>query len=251
MRCAASSTACRSTATIVIGEGERDEAPMLFIGEKVGTRQGPKVHIAVDPLEGTTLCAKDMPGSIAVMAMAEAGKLLHAPDVYMDKIAIGPGYARGVIDLDASPTDNIHALAKAKGVKPHEISTLIMDRPRHAKLIEEIRKTGCSIRLITDGDVAGVIFCTEPEKTGIDLYLGIGGAPEGVLAAAALRCVGGQMQGRLILDTEEKRERALAWACSIRTRNTTWRTWPRATSSSAPPASPMAACSRASSSART
>jgi fructose-1,6-bisphosphatase II / sedoheptulose-1,7-bisphosphatase len=193
---------------IVIGEGERDEAPMLFIGEKVGTRQGPKVHIAVDPLEGTTLCAKDMPDSIAVMAMAEAGKLLNAPDVYMDKIAIGPGYARGVVDLDASATDNIHALAKAKGVKPSEISTLIMDRPRHAKLIEEVRKTGCSIRLITDGDVAGVIYCTEPDKTGIDLYLGIGGAPEGVLAASALRCIGGQMQCRLILDSEDKRERA-------------------------------------------
>ncbi len=193
---------------IVIGEGERDEAPMLFIGEKVGNKQGPKVHIAVDPLEGTTLCAKDMPGSIAVMAMAGAGSLLYAPDVYMDKIAIGPGYQPGIIDLDASPADNINALAKAKGVKPSEISTLIMDRPRHAKLIEEVRKTGCSIRLITDGDVAGVIFCTQPEKTGIDLYLGIGGAPEGVLAAAALRCVGGQMQGRLILDTEEKRQRA-------------------------------------------
>ncbi|TCR65251.1 class II fructose-bisphosphatase [Bosea sp. BK604] len=193
---------------IVIGEGERDEAPMLYIGEKVGLGTGPKVHIAVDPLEGTTLCAKDMPGSIAVMAMAGAGQLLYAPDVYMDKIAIGPGYAPGLIDLDASPADNINALAKAKGVKPHEISTLIMDRPRHAALIEAVRKTGASIRLITDGDVAGVIFCTEPEKTGIDLYLGIGGAPEGVLAAAALRCVGGQMQGRLILDTEEKRERA-------------------------------------------
>lgn len=193
---------------IVIGEGERDEAPMLYIGEKVGLGTGPKVHIAVDPLEGTTLCAKDMPGSIAVMAMAGAGQLLYAPDVYMDKIAIGPGYSPGVIDLDASPADNINALAKAKGVKPHEISTLIMDRPRHAALIEAVRKTGASIRLITDGDVAGVIFCTEPEKTGIDLYLGIGGAPEGVLAAAALRCVGGQMQGRLILDTEEKRERA-------------------------------------------
>ena len=194
--------------TVVIGEGERDEAPMLYIGEEVGTKRGPKVDIALDPLEGTTLCAKDMPGSIAVMAMAEAGKLLYAPDVYMDKIAIGPGYPTGVVDLDASPADNVHALAKAKGVKPHEISTLIMDRPRHAALIEAVRKTGASIRLITDGDVAGVIFCTEPEKTGIDLYLGIGGAPEGVLAAAALRCVGGQMQGRLILDTEEKRQRA-------------------------------------------
>jgi fructose-1,6-bisphosphatase II / sedoheptulose-1,7-bisphosphatase len=193
---------------IVIGEGERDEAPMLFIGEKVGNKQGPKVHIAVDPLEGTTLCAKDMPGSIAVMAMAGAGQLLYAPDVYMNKIAIGPGYPQGIVDLDASAADNINALARAKGVKPHEINTLIMDRPRHEKLIAEVRKTGASIRLITDGDVAGVIFCTEPEKTGIDLYLGIGGAPEGVLAAAALRCVGGQMQGRLILDTEEKRARA-------------------------------------------
>lgn len=193
---------------IVIGEGERDEAPMLFIGEKVGNRQGPKVHIAVDPLEGTTLCAKDMPGAIAVMAMAGAGQLLYAPDVYMDKIAIGPGYAKGVVDLDATPVENIQALARAKGCKPHEISVLIMDRPRHAELIAAVRKTGASIRLITDGDVAGVILCTEPEKTGIDLYLGIGGAPEGVLAAAALRCVGGQMQGRLILDTEEKRKRA-------------------------------------------
>jgi fructose-1,6-bisphosphatase II / sedoheptulose-1,7-bisphosphatase len=193
---------------IVIGEGERDEAPMLFIGEKVGNRNGPKVHIAVDPLEGTTLCAKDMPGAIAVMAMAEAGKLLYAPDVYMNKIAIGPGYKQGIVDLDASPADNINALAKAKGCKPHEIAALIMDRPRHAALIEAVRKTGASIRLITDGDVAGVIFTTQAEKTGIDIYMGIGGAPEGVLAAAALRCVGGQMQGRLILDSEEKRKRA-------------------------------------------
>jgi fructose-1,6-bisphosphatase II / sedoheptulose-1,7-bisphosphatase len=194
--------------TIVIGEGERDEAPMLFIGEKVGNGNGTKVDIAVDPLEGTTLCAKDMPGAIAVMAMAQAGSLLYAPDVYMDKIAIGPGYPEGVVDLDASPADNINALAKAKGVKPHEINTLIMDRPRHADLIAAVRKTGASIRLITDGDVAGVIFTTMHNLTGIDLYLGIGGAPEGVLAAAALRCVGGQMQGRLILDTPEKVERA-------------------------------------------
>ena len=194
--------------TIVIGEGERDEAPMLFIGEKVGNGSGPKVDIAVDPLEGTTLCAKDMPGAIAVMAMAQAGSLLYAPDVYMDKIAIGPGYPEGVVDLDAAPIDNIHALAKAKGVKPHELNVLIMDRPRHADLIAAVRKTGASIRLITDGDVAGVIFTTMHEKTGIDLYLGIGGAPEGVLAAAALRCVGGQMQGRLILETHEKIERA-------------------------------------------
>jgi fructose-1,6-bisphosphatase II / sedoheptulose-1,7-bisphosphatase len=194
--------------TIVIGEGERDEAPMLFIGEKVGNGQGTKVDIAVDPLEGTTLCAKDMPGAIAVMAMAQAGSLLYAPDVYMDKIAIGPGYPEGVIDLDASPADNINALAKAKGVQPHELNVLIMDRPRHADLIAAVRKTGASIRLITDGDVAGVIFTTMHHQTGIDLYLGIGGAPEGVLAAAALRCVGGQMQARLILDTPEKVERA-------------------------------------------
>ena len=194
--------------TIVIGEGERDEAPMLFIGEKVGNGTGTKVDIAVDPLEGTTLCAKDMPGAIAVMAMAQAGSLLYAPDVYMDKIAIGPGYKKGIVDLDASPEDNIHALAKAKGVKPHEINALIMDRPRHADLIAAVRKTGASIRLITDGDVAGVIFTAMQQETGIDIYLGIGGAPEGVLAAAALRCVGGQMQGRLILDTPAKIERA-------------------------------------------
>ncbi len=194
--------------TIVIGEGERDEAPMLFIGEKVGNGSGPKVDIAVDPLEGTTLCAKDMPGAIAVMAMAPAGSLLYAPDVYMDKIAIGPGYAKGVVDLDATPADNIHALAKAKGVKPNDINVLILDRPRHASLIESVRSTGASIRLITDGDVAGVIFTAMQSVTGIDLYLGSGGAPEGVLAAAALRCVGGQMQGRLILDTQAKIDRA-------------------------------------------
>ena len=194
--------------TIVIGEGERDEAPMLFIGEKVGNGKGTKVDIAVDPLEGTTLCAKDMPGAIAVMAMAPAGSLLYAPDVYMDKIAIGPGYSKGVVDLDATPADNIHALAKAKGVKPHELNVLILDRPRHAALIDSVRSTGASIRLITDGDVAGVIFTAMQSVTGIDLNLGSGGAPEGVLAAAALRCVGGQMQGRLILDTQAKIERA-------------------------------------------
>jgi fructose-1,6-bisphosphatase II / sedoheptulose-1,7-bisphosphatase len=196
------------TGTVRIGEGERDEAPMLFIGEEVGTRKGPLVDIAVDPLEGTTLCAKNMPGAIAVMAMAEGGTLLNAPDVYMDKIAIGPGYPAGVVDLDAKPADNISAIAKAKGVKPNEITALIMDRPRHAALIAAVRKTGASVALITDGDVAGVIHTTDPAETGIDIYLGIGGAPEGVLAAAALRCIGGQMQGRLILDTEEKRERA-------------------------------------------
>ena len=193
---------------IVIGEGERDEAPMLFIGEKVGNGTGPKVDIAVDPLEGTTLCAKDMPGAIAVMAMAPAGSLLYAPDVYMDKIAIGPGYAKGTVDLDATPVDNVHALAKAKGVKPNELNVLILDRPRHAALIEAVRSTGASVRLITDGDVAGVIFTAMQSFTGIDLYLGSGGAPEGVLAAAALRCVGGQMQGRLVLDTQAKIERA-------------------------------------------
>ncbi len=194
---------------VVIGEGERDEAPMLFIGEKVGTRMGPKVDIAVDPLEGTTLCAKDMPGSIAVMAMAQAGTLLNAPDVYMEKIAIGPGYTKGIVDLDATPEDNIMAIARAKGVPPGEVTALVMDRPRHAGLIEKLRAIGVSIRLITDGDVVGVIQTTQTELTGVDIYMGIGGAPEGVLAAGALRCVGGQMQGRLILDTDAKRERAL------------------------------------------
>jgi fructose-1,6-bisphosphatase II / sedoheptulose-1,7-bisphosphatase len=193
--------------TVVIGEGELDEAPMLYIGEKVGTKQGPKVDIAVDPLEGTTLCAKNMPGAIATLAMADAGTLLHAPDVYMDKIAIGPGYPKGVVDLDAPPQENILALAKAKGVKPEAITAILLDRPRHADMIAAVRKTGAAVSLITDGDVAGVIHCAEP-KTGIDIYLGIGGAPEGVLAAAALRCIGGQMQTRLVLDTEERRERA-------------------------------------------
>jgi len=194
--------------TIVIGEGERDEAPMLFIGEQVGRQSGTLVDIAVDPLEGTTLCAKAMPGAIATMAMADGGTLLNAPDVYMDKIAIGPGYPRGVVDLDAKPEENILALAKAKGVPPVGITALILDRPRHADLIAAVRGTGAAVRLITDGDVAGVIHTADPEGTGIDIYIGIGGAPEGVLAAAALRCIGGQMQGRLILDSEEKRERA-------------------------------------------
>jgi fructose-1,6-bisphosphatase II / sedoheptulose-1,7-bisphosphatase len=194
--------------TIVIGEGERDEAPMLFIGEKLGTGLGPRVDIAVDPLEGTTLCAKDMPGSIAVMAMAQAGTLLNAPDVYMEKIAIGPGYPAGTVQLDLAPEENVRRLAAAKGVDPSQIGVLVMDRPRHSELIARLREAGASIRLITDGDVVGVILCTEPQRTGIDLYLGIGGAPEGVLAAAALRCVGGQMQARLILDTPEKIARA-------------------------------------------
>ena len=193
--------------TVVIGEGEMDEAPMLFIGEKVGTKHGPKVDIAVDPLEGTTLCAKNMPGAIATLALAEDGTLLHAPDIYMDKIAVGPGYSKGVVDLDAPADDNIRKLAKAKGVKPDEITAMILDRPRHADLIAAVRKAGAAVSLISDGDVAGVIHTADPDKTGIDIYLGIGGAPEGVLAAAALKCIGGQMQARLIVDTDEKRER--------------------------------------------
>jgi fructose-1,6-bisphosphatase II / sedoheptulose-1,7-bisphosphatase len=195
--------------TVVIGEGELDEAPMLFIGEKVGNKTGPKVDIAVDPLEGTTLCAKNMPGAIATLAMADEGTLLHAPDVYMEKIAIGPGYPRGVVDLDAPAEENILNLAKAKGVKPAEITALLLDRPRHADLIAGVRKAGGSVSQISDGDVAGVIHCADPDHSGIDIYLGIGGAPEGVLAAAALRCIGGQMQCRLVLDTEERRERSL------------------------------------------
>jgi fructose-1,6-bisphosphatase II / sedoheptulose-1,7-bisphosphatase len=199
---------------IVIGEGERDEAPMLFIGEKVGTKLGPKVDIAVDPLEGTTLCAKNMPGSIAVMAVAAAGSLLNAPDVYMDKIAIGPGYPRGVVDLDMTPEENIRALAHAKGVNPNQITVLILERQRHQDLIARCRSVGASVQLIPDGDVAGVIFTARAEETGIDLYIGSGGAPEGVLAAGALRCVGGQMQGRLILDTEAKVKRAAGMGVS-------------------------------------
>jgi len=194
--------------TVVIGEGELDEAPMLFIGEKVGNRAGPKVDIAVDPLEGTTLCAKNMPGAIATVAMAEDGTLLHAPDVYMEKIAIGPGYPKGVVDLDAPPEENIINLAKAKGVPAESITAMILDRPRHADLIGAVRKVGATVSLISDGDVAGVIHTADPDKTGVDIYLGIGGAPEGVLAAAALRCIGGQMQTRLVLDTEDRRKRA-------------------------------------------
>jgi fructose-1,6-bisphosphatase II / sedoheptulose-1,7-bisphosphatase len=192
--------------TVVIGEGERDEAPMLFIGEKVGAG-GLAVDIALDPLEGTTLTAKAMPNALAVMAMAEPGTLLNAPDTYMDKLAIGPGYKDGIVDLDAEPGDNINALAKAKGVKPNEITACIMDRPRHEALIAAVRKAGAAIQLITDGDVAGIIACTDP-STGIDIYIGQGGAPEGVLAAAALRCVGGQMQGRLVFRKEDERARA-------------------------------------------
>jgi len=192
---------------IVIGEGERDEAPMLYIGEKVGTGKGPAIDIALDPLEGTTLTAKAMANALAVLAMSPGGGMLHAPDTYMDKIAIGPGYAPGLVDLDRTPQENVTALAKAKGVRPNEITVCVMDRPRHAELIAALRSVGAKVLLITDGDVAGVIHTAEPE-TGIDLYIGQGGAPEGVLAAAALKCVGGQFQGRLVFRNEDERERA-------------------------------------------
>jgi fructose-1,6-bisphosphatase II / sedoheptulose-1,7-bisphosphatase len=193
---------------IVIGEGERDEAPMLFIGEEVGSGKGPAVDIAVDPLEGTTLCAKNQPDSICVLAMAERGGLLNAPDVYMQKIAIGAGYPEGTVDLDMSPKENIASLARAKGVAIEEITAVMLDRPRHAALLDELRSTGCAIKLISDGDIAGIIHAVNTEDTGIDIYIGSGGAPEGVLAAAALRCIGGQMQGRLMLDSDEKKARA-------------------------------------------
>ncbi|MEL6324564.1 MAG: class II fructose-bisphosphatase, partial [Pseudomonadota bacterium] len=190
-----------------IGEGERDEAPMLYIGEEVGTGAGPEIDIALDPLEGTTLTAKAMPNALAVLAISTRGGLLHSPDVYMDKIAIGPGYADGIVSLDASPADNVTALAKAKGVTSGEITACVLDRPRHADIIDSLRSVGARIALITDGDVAGVINTTDPE-TGIDLYVGQGGAPEGVLAAAALKCVGGQMQGRLVFRNDDERGRA-------------------------------------------
>jgi len=194
--------------TVVIGEGERDEAPMLYIGEIVGTGHGANVDIALDPLEGTTICAKNLPNSLAVIALAPKGDLLNAPDSYMDKIAIGPGYPAGLIDLDASIADNLQAVAKEKNVKINEVTACVLDRPRHARLIEEIRATGAAIRLIGDGDVAGIIHTTDADETGIDLYAGIGGAPEGVLAAAALRSIGGQMQSRLVITRDEQVERA-------------------------------------------
>ena len=192
---------------IVIGEGERDEAPMLYIGEKVGSGKGPRVDIALDPLEGTTLTAKSMANALAVMAWAPAGTLLNAPDTYMDKIGCGPGYPDGVIDLDASPSDNVRSLAKAKGVEPSEITVCVLDRPRHADIIASLREVGARVYLITDGDVAGVIHTTDP-STGIDLYIGQGGAPEGVLACAALKCVGGQFQGRLVFRNADEKARA-------------------------------------------
>jgi fructose-1,6-bisphosphatase II / sedoheptulose-1,7-bisphosphatase len=192
---------------IVIGEGERDEAPMLYIGEKVGTGKGPAIDIALDPLEGTTLTAKAMANALCVLSMSPGGGMLHAPDTYMDKIAIGPGFAPGTVDLDMKPQDNVRSLASAKGVKPEDITVCVMDRPRHAELIAALREVGARVLLITDGDVAGVIHTAEPE-TGIDLYLGSGGAPEGVLAASALKCVGGHFQGRLIFRNDDERERA-------------------------------------------
>lgn len=192
---------------IVIGEGERDEAPMLYIGEKVGTGKGPAIDIALDPLEGTTLAAKAMANALAVIAFAPRGGMLHAPDTYMDKLAIGPGYAKGVVDLDASPEENVRSLAKAKGVPVSEIVACVLDRPRHDGIITGLRKAGARVHLITDGDVAGVIHTAQPE-TGIDIYIGQGGAPEGVLACAALKCVGGQFQGRLVFRNADERQRA-------------------------------------------
>ena len=193
---------------VVIGEGERDEAPMLFIGEEVGTGQGPAVDIALDPLEGTTLTAKDMPNALTVIAMAPRGTLLHAPDVYMEKLAVGPGFRRGVVTLDMSPSERVSALAAAKGCSTRDITVCVLERPRHEVMIEELRSTGAAIRLITDGDVAGVMHCAEPQITGIDIYMGSGGAPEGVLAAAALKCMGGQMFGKLIFRNDDERARA-------------------------------------------
>ena len=192
---------------VVIGEGERDEAPMLYIGEKVGAGNGPSIDIALDPLEGTTLTAKAMANALAVMAWAPAGTMLHAPDTYMDKIAVGPGFSPGVVDLDQPPAANIEALAKAKGVSPSEVTACVLDRPRHADIIASLRSIGTRVHLITDGDVAGVIHTADPE-TGVDIYLGQGGAPEGVLACAALKCVGGQFQGRLVFRNADERGRA-------------------------------------------
>ncbi|HEU0158724.1 MAG TPA: class II fructose-bisphosphatase [Hyphomicrobiaceae bacterium] len=199
---------------VVIGEGEMDESPMLYIGEEVGLGDGPEVDIAVDPLEGTTICAKAMPNALAVLAISERGGLLNAPDMYMNKIAIGPGYPDGIIDLDAPPAETLRAMAKARGVAISEITACILDRPRHAELIASVRKAGAGVQLIPDGDIAGVIWTTDPKETGIDIYFGIGGAPEGVLAAAALRCIGGQMQGRLHPLKKEEETRAAAMGVS-------------------------------------
>ncbi len=193
---------------VVIGEGERDEAPMLYIGEEVGNGNGPAVDIALDPLEGTTLTAKDMPNALTVIAMGPRGSMLHAPDVYMDKLAIGPGFRTGVVTMDMSPSERVSALAAAKGCSTSDITVCVLDRERHADMLAELRSTGCAIRLITDGDVAGVIHCAEAQKTGIDMYMGSGGAPEGVLAAAALKCMGGQMFGKLLFRNDDEKGRA-------------------------------------------
>jgi len=193
---------------VVIGEGERDEAPMLYIGEEVGSGDGPGVDIALDPLEGTTLTAKAMPNALTVISMAPRGTMLHAPDVYMEKLAIGPGYPTDVVSLEMSPAERVAALAKAKGCKPEEITVCILERPRHEAMIAEVRGTGAAVYLITDGDVAGVMHCAEAEITGIDMYMGSGGAPEGVLAAGALKCMGGQIWGRLLFRNDDEKGRA-------------------------------------------
>jgi fructose-1,6-bisphosphatase II / sedoheptulose-1,7-bisphosphatase len=196
---------------VVIGEGERDEAPMLYIGEEVGRGgdESPEVDIALDPLEGTTLTAKAMPNALAVISMGARNSMLHAPDVYMDKLAVGPGFDEGVVSLDMTPSQRVEALAKAKGCKPNAITVCMLERPRHRDMLTELRATGASVQLITDGDVAGVIHCAESSKTGIDMYMGSGGAPEGVLAASALKCMGGQIFGRLIFRNDEERGRAV------------------------------------------
>jgi fructose-1,6-bisphosphatase II / sedoheptulose-1,7-bisphosphatase len=194
--------------TVVIGEGERDKAPMLYIGEEVGTGSGPAVDIALDPLEGTTLTAKDMPNALTVIAMGPRGSMLHAPDVYMDKLVIGTGFGEGIVTLDMPYATRVSALATEKGCAPSDITVCMLERPRHEEMIAEVRSTGASIRLITDGDVAGVMHCAEPDLTGIDMYMGTGGAPEGVLAASALKCMGGQMVGRLVFRNDDERRRA-------------------------------------------
>ena len=193
--------------TVVIGEGERDEAPMLFIGEKIGAGGGRKIDIALDPLEGTTITAKGLTNALSVIAMAEEGGFLYSPDVYMEKIAVGGGLPDGAVDLDRSPAENLESLAEAKGVQVTDLVACILDRPRHEDLIGQVREAGARIMLITDGDVSGVIATSQPES-GVDIYLGSGGAPEGVLAAAALRCIGGQMQGRLLFRNDDERGRA-------------------------------------------
>ena len=194
--------------TVVIGEGERDEAPMLYIGEEVGTGNGPGVDIALDPLEGTTLTAKDMPNALTVIAMGPKGSMLHAPDVYMEKLAVGPGFSPNLLSLDMSPYERVQILAEAKNCDPSDITVCILERPRHQDMIEQVRSTGAAIRLISDGDVAGVMHCAEAETTGIDMYMGVGGAPEGVLAAAALKCMGGQIHARLLFRNDDEKLRA-------------------------------------------